>query len=338
MITVDMKKILLAAACVVASFSSQAAPRDVVYDMGGVRYFGPDVQHVDGQYVMYVTANSAISGGQPSNSGGDAGTYNATCNTFFGDRIWMTSNASSALGHFGWSQPQLMLQQGGAGESALIGDPAVVYWKGKWHMYYEGTDQCSGLQNNIFHAVADSWRGPWRKTGLVWGLWGLRSAGSGFSWPSVFVENDQLYLYFSDEVPTLRAARSISDDGQRFFMMNYNPNLPLSGSNPAPVVADTVNRAKVIKDPQGYVLVYDTLGRKEIKFSRSAQSPLAFNAGQRLISVYDPETKAWENGRVGLPTAMYENGEYRLYYTGERANANGTVDDNSGTIGVMVIR
>jgi hypothetical protein len=337
---------ILAIAAAFASILAlaRAEARTLVYGGDGIRYFGPDVLHQPGwdRYLMFLTANSAVVNGRPGAGSGDSQHYNHRCNTSYADRIWVTWNMGSGLDAVGWRAaepvtgtvpPLLMLTVGGPGESALIGDPAVVQWNGQWHMFYEGTDDCSGANANIFHAVASDWHGPWRKTGLVSGLWGIRGTTSGLSWPTILVESNQLYLYFTDEAARIRAAKAISSDGTSFLMMNYDGNKPIGGNNPAPVSPDTANRGKVVKSGNQYVLFYDNFGRSEIRYSVS-NSPFSFSAGTHLIGIADQGVQDWENFRTGLPSVLYENGQYRIYYTGESTSK---PDGASGTIGVTTM-
>jgi hypothetical protein len=146
--------------------SAWAYERSLTYGPAPIfeRFFGASLLHDPewDRYLMYFTANGSIVSGRPSNKvPGDPGTYNDTCATWWGDRIWLTWHFGDGINPQGWDAadgvgnvpPLLMLTVGGPGESAMIGDPAVVYWAGQWHMYYDGTDDCAGNSNQIFHAT-----------------------------------------------------------------------------------------------------------------------------------------------------------------------------------------
>ncbi len=300
-----------------------------------LKYFGQSVLHEPGwdRYLMYLSMNSSIVNGKPANTApGDPGTYNQQCGTWWADRIWLTWHFGDGKTPTGWNAndgygnipPILMLNIGGPGESGLIGDPAVVYWNGQWHMYYEGTDWCDGSHNNIFHATAPSWFGPWTKQGPVWGLWGLHGqppeTDSGFSWPTVLIENNQLYLYFTDGHVRLLAAWAMDNTGHSFYMMNYNPNQALGATNPAPVLPITptvemANRGQVVKVGNQYKLIYDNFGRTQIKVSVS-NNKFSFPVGSTVLTT-QASNPLWENVRVGLPSYLLVSGEERVYYTGE---------------------
>ncbi|KAF0218734.1 MAG: hypothetical protein FD174_2517 [Geobacteraceae bacterium] len=294
-------------------------------------YFGQWVLHEQGwdRYLMYFSISSSVVNGKPANTTpGDNGTYNSKCNTWWGDRIWLTWHFGEGKDPAGWNAndgygnipPFMVLNIGGAGESALIGDPSVVYWKNKWHMFYEGTDSCDGSNNRIFHATADSWFGPWTKQGEVQGLWGMVT-GSGLSWPTILVEDDQLYLYFTDGYVRLLAAKALDSTGHNFVMMNYDVSKPLGLSNPAPVSAELINRGQVVKNGSLYKLLYDNFGRTAISMSESNDK---FNFPSGTIYLL-PQSNSpnWENLRVGLPSYLAVGGEQRIYYTGEGSDTKG---------------
>ncbi len=199
----------------------------------------------------------------------------------------------------------MALDIGGEGESALIGDPAVILWKDVWHMYYEGTDRCDGLDNRIFHATADSIFGPWVKQGKVEGISG-NLKGSGLSWPSVFVENDNLYLYYTDGSVRLYAARAINNSGHKFEMEN----------NGLPVISELVNEGSVSGYKNGYRLIYDLFQGKAIKVTES-DNKFHFSPGEEVIL---PSTSGWDGARVGLPYYLPKeksDGVHdRIYYVG----------------------
>jgi hypothetical protein len=113
--------------------------------------FGQTVLHKPGwdRYLIYFSSTSSIQNGKIAYPGtqGDPGTYNSTCQTWAADRIWMSWHFGDGLESSGWlsdpGTPRPVLSPGGSGESALIGDPTVIEWKGKIHLFYEGTDNCS---------------------------------------------------------------------------------------------------------------------------------------------------------------------------------------------------
>jgi hypothetical protein len=283
-------------------------------------YFGQNVLHEDtwDRYLMFVSINSSIVNGKPNNTTpGDAGTYNDTCQTWWGDRIWLTWHLGDGKSLAGWNAtdssgttpPLLMLNIGGAGESALIGDPSVVFWNNQWHMYYEGTDDCTGNNNKIFHATAPDWSGPWTKQGQVTGLAGNIS-GSGLSWPTVFVELGKLYLYYTDGNVRLYAAEADST-GQAFTSLN-------SGN---PVSPALINRGQVWKENSKYYLIADNFGRTTITEYNSTNKLLFPSTGVTRLT--KGSTNTWSDLNIGLPSFLLVGTEHRLYYSGDGSAASG---------------
>lgn len=253
---------------------------------------------------MYFTADSGVLNGRPyalaSAQSGDPNTFNSSCGTWYADRIWLAWSFTD--GKTEWNQndgygnipPYLAISPGGAGESALVGDPAVCYWNGQWHMYYEGTDRCDGSGNNIFQAVSGSWFGPWLKLGPVVGL-PVPIDQFGLAWPSVLLDNNQLYLYFDDTV-VLRVAKATDVLGQTFSSM------------PNPVISDYVNKAQVVKlSSNHYRLAYDNFGQTELRIADSC-NPFSFDSGSKVLG-----------GQVSRP--CYLPKERRVYYSGPGNNA-----------------
>jgi hypothetical protein len=291
-------------------------------------HFGEWVIYQDGRYVMYCAINSSIQNGKPSNQQpGDPGTWNPAANSWWADRIWLTWHLGDGIDPRGWdasdgvsTPPLLMLDIGGAGEGCLIGDPSVVQWNGQWHMYYEGTDRPDGRENKVFHATAPHWRGPWTKQGAVTGLLpdnGPPIPPEGPSWPTVFLEDNQLYIYYTDSYVRLRAAQATDGTGQNFVMIN-------GGS---PVSSDRVNRGQVVKENGQYRLIHDNFGRTLVSEATSSDK-FNFPAATTLLTtrVSDPLWEAlWENIRVGLPCYLNAGGKKRIYYTGEGAAATGGI-------------
>jgi hypothetical protein len=283
-------------------------------------YFGQNVLHEEGwdRYLMFISINGSIVNGKPANTTpGDTNTYNNVCQTWWADRIWLTWHFGDGKDPAGWNAPDsnnttpplLMLNIGGPGESALIGDPFVVYWNNTWHMYYEGTDDCSGNNNRIFHATAPTWSGPWTKQGQVTGLIG-NTSGSGLSWPTVFVESGKLYLYYTDGNVKLYAAQA-SFNGHNFTMMN-------SGK---PVSPALTNRGQVWKESNRYYLIADNFGRSMIsQYSSTNKFKFSGTGTPRLY--LDPNT-TWSDVHVGLPSILNIGTEHRLYYSGDGSAASG---------------
>lgn len=276
--------------------------------------FGQYVLHEQGwdRYLMYFSSNSTVNNGTIGvSSPGDKGTYNDACNTWYADRIWYTWHFGDGKDPNGWdaddgygnTPPTLALGIGGRGETALIGDPAVVEWGGKYHMYYEGTDRCDGMENLIFHATSDSIFGPWTKQGEVQGLGGQRR-GSGLSWPSVYIENNTLYLLYTDGHVALLMASTTNPDGHSFIMENEGK----------PPLAEQVNDVDIRKIGAYYYLVYDTFMEKGIKITRSTNK-LSFPPG---LLILDKRNNGWEDLAASLPSfvSKYQTGESldRIYY------------------------
>jgi len=303
----------------------------------GNDYFGPWVMHEPGwdRYLMFLSMNSTVVGGKPSKGKGDNGTYNSACKTDYADRIWVTWHFGDGVTPAGWggadsygtTGPLLLLSPGGPGENALIGDPSVVYWQGKWHMYYEGTSSCDGNNNRIFHATADNWSGPWTKQGELWGLYGDLT-GSGLSWPTVMVDNGQLHLYFTDGSVRLMAATALDNTGHNFVMENYDNSKPLGMNNPAPVISSLVNRATVVKAGSVYKMVYDNFGRTEVRVSESANK-FSFAPGSQVLNTV---AGTWQAKHVGLPQLLLDGTSQRIYYTGT-FTPTGTNPDDVSSIG-----
>ena len=294
--------------------------------------FGAYVLHKPGwdRYLMYFSSNSTVNNGKiGTSSPGDRGTYNDACNTWWGDRIWYTWHFGDGKDPGGWDvndgygniPPALALNIGGSGESALIGDPAVTEWGGKYHMYYEGTDSCDGMTNLLFHATSDSIFGPWTKQGEVQGLGGAR-AGSGLSWPSVYIENNSLYLYYTDGHVTLLVASTQNPDGHNFTMRNSRK----------PVLKEQVNDVDIRKIGTYYYLVYDTFMEKGIKITRSTNK-LSFPPG---LMILDKRDNGWENLATSLPVFLskYEisGGTLDRVYYKAKTPASGTRTINSVAI------
>lgn len=295
------------------------------------RYFGqwllPD-EKTD-KPVMFLTICSSIVKGKPSNrTPGDDGTYNAPCKTWWADRIWMVPHSGDGKTPGEWGTPELALTIGGRGEEALVGDPSVVRWKGKWHMFYEGTDCPDGNQNLIFHATAADLNGPWTKQGRVDGLLG-DVRGSGLSWPTVLIHKGDLYLYYTDGSARLLCARASSADASRFEQI-LEPGS--QDSKPLVVVpGEWVNRAQVFSKDGRFVLVYDADRRTRIKASTAA-SPFSFPKGEVLHAAASGND--WETLRIGLPCHYRTNGEDRIYYTGEAEDPKDGV--LGGGLGVLI--
>lgn len=337
-----------------------------------VHPFGQHVLHEEGwdRYLMYFSANSAVRAGKPvgdasPSNPGDEETYNSTCSTWWADRIWLTWSYGDGINPAGWNEPDdygntppfLLLGIGGqdrngdgevtvsnpqvdylgVGERALIGDPYVVNWNNKWHMYYEGTDLCNANSNEIFHATADSWFGPWTKKGKVTGLRGSH-ANTGFSWPTVRMENGNLYLYYTDGNVHLLAAQNSDSTGQNFTPLNWNSSLPESFTNPTPVIAQQTNRGHVVKTDLGYKLVYDVFTGSTVQEIRSAFSsnPLSFPAGTMLF-LANSAYMGWAEAGLGLPTFLKVGTEERVYFTGHTYAAPGWPGWEVSQIGVGIL-
>ena len=268
------------------------------------RSFGPWVLNCPGwnDYVIYVSQNSRVHNGAPSGTQGNE-YYNTACSTPWADRIWMYISHDATP--YTWSLVGLALPQGGPGESALIGDPSVVYWAGKFHMYYEGTDQCGGYNNCIFHAWANDWMGPWTKTGEVVGLHG-NTSGSGLSWPTTFVEdNGGLYLIYSDGNVLLQMSRCTNSNGTVF-----------TPDNSYTILGAYSNRATLIKEDGTYWLVFDTDWRTKIKYVSSPYRN--YFDYTNAVEIMGLRSNGWENVNVGLPMWLRDNdGDLRIFYTGE---------------------
>jgi hypothetical protein len=299
---------------------------------------------------MYWSGNFCVKDGKPVDAGVtpgpyDPNTWNAGCNTFYGDRIWMTWHFGDGLLPTGWDAgggtvalrlgmtaqdppfiglspdgavaPFLALPAGGNKEQSLIGDPSVVYWNNKWHMYYEGTDYCDGTNNLLFHATADSWFGPWTKQGRVWGVLG-HIENVGLSWPTAFVENGDLYLYYTNAMQRLTCAKANEPTGQYFDMMNQGK----------PVTPSYCARGQILSQGGVYYLISDIQDGKGINLSISDN-----------IFDFPPPTKLFGNeilgdasaNSVGLPTALFDTDGLRIYFT---TRPNGT---DISSIGVAVV-
>ena len=322
-------------------------------------YFGPCVIKDSGwdRYLMFFSANSAVStDGKPTNSPPfDTDYKNYTCPPYgesygyWADRVWMSWHFGDGKTFSGWGAddgngnvgPFLVLDIGGqfvhnaldelvwydgAGESALIGDPTVVYWEGQFHMFYEGTDQCDGNDNRIFHAIArdGNWFNGWEKQGEVQGLIGS-TGGSAISWPMAYIEDGDLYLYFNDGCINIRAAVATDATGHNFAMVNYDNTSPTAAdscayNNPQRITNVLTPRAQVAKldDSGNYIMVYehDRFGGGDVYYSIS-QDKFNFPAGTPLLAPRN-STPRWEDYGAGLPCYIQIEGEHRIYYTGER--------------------
>jgi len=304
----------------------------------GNGYFGPSVIKYPGwdRYLMFYSINSAIDpDGKPTNGPPYmSGTYNDVCNTYWGDRIWMTWHFGDGKDPAGWGAddgsgntgPFLILDRGEPGGSALIGDPTVVFWEGQFHMYYEGTDQCDGNDNRVFHATAplDGWFDSWVKQGEVDLIGGM--GGSAISWPTALVEDGNLYLYYNDGCIRIRAAVASDTTGHNFTPINYSGGLDASDSclydNPKAISPEYTPRAQIAKHGSSdteYIMVYEvdrfTGGKTAIAFS---DDKFDFPAGRVVLTPRDSDPY-WEEYCTGLPCYYFnaDEDEHRIYYTGE---------------------
>lgn len=285
----------------------------LTYPIGFGCRFGPWITKLSpaGPYVMYWSGNFCVKGGKPVDAGlvpgpYDPNTWNAGCNTFYGDRIWMTTHNGDGLDPAGWDAsngPTLLLPAGGPGQESLIGDPSVVYWNGKWHMYYEGTNYCDGTNNLLFHATSDSWFGPWTKEGKAWGVLGYIET-VGLSWVTTFVENGDLYLYYTNAMCRLTCAKASDTSGNFFDMMNEG----------RPVTPSHCARGQVLAYQGGYMLITDINngeGGKGVSMSLSDNKFSFFFSVQLFgLDILGPTAHG-----VGLPTAILDTDGLRVYFT-----------------------
>jgi hypothetical protein len=291
--------------------------------------FGPFVMKPPDtdRYLMYWSGNFCVKNGKPVDASVtpgpyDPNTWNAGCNTFYGDRIWLTWHMGDGVDPAGWDAddgngnkaPFLLLPAGGSYEESLVGDPTVIYWNSKWHLYYEGTNYCDGTNNFIFHATSDSWFGPWTKQGLVWGITG--NYGSvGYSWPHAFVENGELYLYSTNSSQQLTCHKAIDSAGQYFMPMREG----------RPTQDDPCARGQVLAAPGGgYILVADVNNGKGLTYSVSNDKTY-FPKGQVIADT--SILGAASANSVGTPCAMLDNGKLRVYFT---TRPNGTTVSSIG--------
>ena len=279
-----------------------------------------------GRLLMFFSCNSAIRNGKPVRRGpGDPGTHNPVAPTWHADRIFVTWG--SADGKTGWdaeSGPLLLLGPGGTNENCLIGDPTVVHWQGKWHMYYEGTSSDQGATNSLFHATADRWKGPWTKQGQVQGVMGHRGR-CGLSWPTTLIDGGLLILYYTDGKVRLMAAVNSDSTGHTFRMANYDASQPVNDDprkgpvNPRPVIRGTkVNRGAVKFFDGAYHLVHDNMGRTTV-FLRVSADKFDFTDSPAKVLMTVSE-KAWYDKHVGLPSFFVGEGCDRIYFTGATIN------------------
>lgn len=285
-----------------------------------------------GPYVMYWSGNFLVKDGKPTDGPGpyDPNTWNAGCNTFYGDRIWMSVHHGDGIDPAGWESdgvsPTLIHAAGGVKEQSLVGDPTVVYWNNKWHMYYEGTDYCDGTNGLLFHSTADSWAGPWTKQGRIWGPLG-HIVTCGFNWAGAFVENGELYLYYNNAHQRTTCAKANEPTGTYFDMMNQG----------MPVYDFACAEGQVLADGNGgYILVVDGAGQQSgtegkgiyISFS---QDKFNFPLGELIIP--KGATGASSANSLGLPCALLDNGKLRVYYT---ARPEGTTVSSIG-VGLITL-
>lgn len=294
-------------------------------------YFSPWVMKNPGfdRWLMYLGINSAVVGGKPGvvypGQEGDPGTYNRVIGTWWADRIWVTWHFGDGKDPAGWAEPKLLLDLGepGSGEGALIGDPCVVYYGGKWHMYYGGVERADAHESKIFHAYAEpgALLGPWRKTGEVCGLIG-RTDGQGFQWPTAFVDNHNvLRLYFSDGSARILGAYCTSPSGTCFTMSRFDEKKPFGPVNPMPVLPGSGNRLGVAKQGSAYYAAHDVFGWSKIRATTSLD-PINWPAGTDLIT---PRAGEFDSHRVSRPCLLYADGEWRVYYTGKSEGGFNTI-------------
>ena len=267
--------------------------------------FGPWIMKSvgTGPYCLYYSGNFLVKDGQPTNGPGpyDPDTWNAGCNTYYGDRIWMAYHSGDGLDPAGWSDRTLLVRAGGDHQESLVGDPTVVFWNGQWHMYYEGTSYCNGGNNYICHATSPYSNGPWTKHGRVWGLTG-NFVNVGYSWATTFVDNGDLYLYYTNASQQLTCAKANEPTGQFFDMMNEGrfayPNF--------------CARGQVLAYNGSYMLIVDDSTGHGIYMSLS-QDKFNFPLGTKLFG--NEVLGDASSNSVGLPTAMFVNGDLRVYFT-----------------------
>jgi hypothetical protein len=229
----------------------------------------------------------------------------------------MSWHFGDGLEPLGWlsdaGTPRPILSPGGQGESALIGDPSVVEWKGKVHLFYEGTDNCNGNDNYIFHAVSDSLFGPFTKTGKVTGIKGHNEPGGpGFSWPKAFIENDQLYITYTDNYLSLLIAKASNDQATEFTMSN----------NSLRIIPDHSVIGEIKKFDNKYHLVYQGFDG-DIKYT-SSNNMFSFPNGQVIIT---KGKHSWDQNAVSLPGWITSSNTHdqsiRVYYGVSPKSENG---------------
>lgn len=130
-------------------------------------------------------------------------------------------------------------------EGNVCQEPSVVYFAGRWHMYYT-----AGFSGQIAYATAASPLGPWTKSGVVLGAGTAGEAGNAFH-SSILVDGTTIYLYYT--VPSsnkIRLATASTTAPTVFTVVGDIMSLPTS--------AVQMGNSAIFKRGTGdYVLFFD---------------------------------------------------------------------------------
>lgn len=228
------------------------------------------------------------------------------------DGVLWTKNASNPI-----------LDVGNGWEALGVGGPSVLYDSDeltfKWKMWYQGYD---GIYWRIGYAVSEdgaTWlRHPYNP---------VLNLGPSGSWddrhvyyPHV-VKDDSLYRmwYTGHDGTNWRVGYAESFDGVNWTKSSLNPilNLGSRGSWDSTAVLDVM----VLKDGSAYKMWYTGADGGLINcigYATAAYGSRFVKQPANPVLDVGP-SGSWEAGRTDFPFVRYENGIYRMWYTGAPA-------------------
>jgi len=272
----------------------------------------PSVIKTDKGYVMYATANI----------GGKFGTVLPFRGTSKDGINWKMED-----------KPLLQLGKKGSFDQDSVETPTVVKFKGKYHMFYSGVVKRPTKQHlSIGHAISNDgvkWKRVSTKallepTGKPTRDWN----GYHVAEPGAVVFNNKIYLYFhasgrreSGPGPGNQSVIGLvtSSDGINFTKMErvliQGPLYPTSA--PEVFVGYSTPSAEVVN---GKVhLFYDVVATKP-SWEQIALHHAVSSDGKHFKEDVKPILRRsdlnWSKTEVRAPTAMYEQGRFRIWFAG----------------------
>ncbi|WJW76294.1 hypothetical protein QVG61_04160 [Thiohalobacter sp. IOR34] len=231
------------------------------------------------------------------------------------------------------TRPLLSLGKRGSFDSKKVETPSVVHFKGRYHMYYTGVGD-KGLRGPlaIGHAISED--------GIKWERASdvpvLKPTGNpGRDWngyhvaePAAVVFNNRVYLYFhasgarkNGKKPSNKSVigLAISDDGHHF-------GRPVQVLEQGPrYSSDAPERYAGYSTPSALVvgtrlhLFYDVIATRP-RWTQVALHHAVSSDGIKWKEDPEPflkrEDLSWTRSEVRAPTALYENGRFRVWFAG----------------------